>query len=79
VSVDGVRQDFVITEPLAGAAELWVELGLTRARAEAAAYGVKLILEGSGRALGVLLPVLALGCTSWMNRTRENSKPPTAA
>lgn len=30
-------------------------------------------------AIGVLLPVLALACTSWMNRTRENSKPPMAA
>ncbi len=29
-------------------------------------------------ALGVLLPVLALGCTALMNRTRENSKPPMA-
>jgi hypothetical protein len=51
VSVDGVRQDFVITERPAGEGELCVELALTGARAEAAAYGAKLTLEGSGRAL----------------------------
>jgi len=51
VSVDGVRQDFVVTERPAGAGELRVELGLTGARAEAAGYGAKLRLEGSGREL----------------------------
>jgi hypothetical protein len=51
VSVDGVRQDFVINERPAGEGDLRVELALTGARAEAAAYGAKLILEGSGRAL----------------------------
>ena len=51
VSVDGVRQDFVITERPAGAGDLRVELALRGARAEAAAYGAKVILEGSGRAL----------------------------
>ncbi len=50
-SVDGVRQDFLITERPAGAGDLRVELALTGARAEAAAYGAKVILEGSGRAL----------------------------
>jgi hypothetical protein len=51
VSVDGVRQDFVIAEQPAGEGDLQVELELTGARAEAAAYGAKLTLEGSGRAL----------------------------
>ena len=51
VSVDGVRQDFVIAERPAGEGDLRVELALTGARAEAAAYGARLILEGSGRAL----------------------------
>ena len=50
-SVDGVRQDFVITERPAGAGELRVELGLSGARAEAAGYGAKLRLKGSGREL----------------------------
>ena len=51
VSVDGVRQDFVITERPAGAGDLRVELALTGGRAEAADYGAKVILETSGRAL----------------------------
>ena len=51
VSVDGVRQDFVITARPAGAGDLRVELVLSGARAEATAYGVKLKLEGSGREL----------------------------
>jgi hypothetical protein len=51
VSVDGVRQDFVIADRPAGAGDLQVELALTGARAEAAVYGAKVILESSGRAL----------------------------
>jgi hypothetical protein len=51
VSVDGVRQDFVIAAPPAGAGDLRVELALSGARAEAAAGGARLRLEGSGRAL----------------------------
>jgi hypothetical protein len=51
VSVDGVRQDFIIPERPAGAGDLRVELALTGARAEAAAYGAKLVMEGSERAL----------------------------
>jgi hypothetical protein len=51
VSVDGVRQDFVITERPVGTEDLRVELALSGARADAAAYGAKVILEGSGRAL----------------------------
>ncbi len=51
VSVDGVRQDFVITERPPGEGDLRVELALSGARAEASAYGAKLLLEGSGRTL----------------------------
>ena len=51
VSVDGVRQDFVIGERPAGTGHLRVELALSGARAEGAAYGAKVIMEGSGRAL----------------------------
>jgi hypothetical protein len=51
VSVDGVRQDFVIAAAPAGAGDLHVELALSGARAETAAYGAKLTLEGSGRVL----------------------------
>lgn len=51
VSVDGVRQDFVFAERLAGAGELRVELALEGARAEAAADGARLTLAGSGRGL----------------------------
>jgi hypothetical protein len=60
VSVDGMRQDFVIESPPLNpqrstlnhsAADLRVELALSGARAEAAADGAKLRLEGSGRTL----------------------------
>ena len=51
VSVDGVRQDFVIAAPPAGTGDLRVELALSGARAEAAAGGARLRLEGSERAL----------------------------
>jgi len=51
VSVDGVRQDFVIAAPPAGAGDLCVELALSGARAEAAAGGARLTLAGSGRKL----------------------------
>jgi hypothetical protein len=51
VSVDGVRQDFVIAAPPAGAGDLRVELALSGARAEAAAGAARLRLDGSGRAL----------------------------
>jgi hypothetical protein len=51
VSMDGVRQDFVIAERPTGEGELCVELALSGARAEAAAYGAKLTVERSGRAL----------------------------
>jgi hypothetical protein len=51
VSVDGVQQDFVIAARPAGAGDLRVELALSGARAEAAADGARLRLEGSGRVL----------------------------
>lgn len=51
VSVDGVRQDFVVAERPAGEGLLRVDLALTGARAETAPYGAKLTLEGSNRAL----------------------------
>ncbi len=60
VSVDGVRQDFVIESPPLNsqpsflnhsAGDLRVELALSGARAEAAAGGTRLRLDGSGRAL----------------------------
>jgi hypothetical protein len=60
VSLDGVRQDFVIESPPLNpqrstlnqsAGDLVVELALSGARAEAAAGGTRLRLEGSGRAL----------------------------
>jgi hypothetical protein len=51
VSADGVRQDFVVAERPAGTGELRVELALSGAHAETAAAGVKLTLDGSGRAL----------------------------
>jgi hypothetical protein len=51
VSVDGLRQDFVLAERPAGEGELRVELALVGARAEALAHGAKLTMEPSGRAL----------------------------
>jgi hypothetical protein len=51
VSMDGVRQDFIVEQsppnPLAG--ELVVKLALAGAKVEPAAYGVRLVLENSGR------------------------------
>ena len=49
VSVDGVRQDFVVTERLAGTGELQVGLGVSGARVEAMPGGARLVLEQSGR------------------------------
>jgi len=51
VSVDGVRQDFVITERLAGEGPLKLELALSGARAETTAYGARITLASSGRKL----------------------------
>ncbi len=49
VSMDGVRQDFIIAQRPAGEGALRVELDVAGARAEAAADGVRLVLDGSGR------------------------------
>jgi hypothetical protein len=60
VSVDGVRQDFIIVSPPLNpqrstlnpsAGDLRVELALSGARAEPTAGGARLRLEGSGRAV----------------------------
>ncbi|MEI6567352.1 MAG: hypothetical protein WCR20_11790, partial [Verrucomicrobiota bacterium] len=51
VSVDGVRQDFVVAAPPVGAGHLRVELALSGARAAKAAQGARLVLDGSGREL----------------------------
>jgi len=51
VSVDGVRQDFVVSQPPVGPGDLCVELALSGARAEAVAGGARLVLDGSGRKL----------------------------
>jgi len=65
VSMEGVRQDFVITERPAGVGDLHVGLALSGARAEPAAYGAKLTLEGSRRALAYI------GCGWRMPRGRN--------
>jgi uncharacterized delta-60 repeat protein len=51
VSVDGVRQDFIVTSKPAGEGCLRVDLALAGARAEDTAMGVRIILNGSGREL----------------------------
>jgi hypothetical protein len=49
VSVDGVRQDFIIEQRPNGDGELRVELDVTGARAEPLANGARLVLDSSGR------------------------------
>ena len=49
VSLDGVRQNFVLTKPPAGSGQLQVRLDVTGARVERAGYGAELLLEKSGR------------------------------
>ena len=51
VSVDGVRQDFVVEQRPEGEGELRVELDVTGAKAEPLANGARLVLDGSGRKL----------------------------
>ena len=51
VSMDGVRQDFVVPEKPAGEGQLKVQLAVTGARVEPAAYGAQLVLDASGRKL----------------------------
>jgi cortical protein marker for cell polarity/centrosomal CEP192-like protein len=52
VSMDGVRQDFVVMQRPTGAGELCVTLAVTGAQVVAADYGVKLTLPRSGREIG---------------------------
>ena len=49
VSVDGVRQDFVVAQRPAGDGALRVELDVSGAKAEAVVNGARLVLDGSGR------------------------------
>lgn len=49
LSMDGVRQDFIVTEKPAGTGELEVSLAVAGARVEATSYGAQLALEKSGR------------------------------
>jgi hypothetical protein len=49
VSMDGVRQDFVVTEKPAGAGHLQVRLGVAGAKVEAMVGGARLVLPQSGR------------------------------
>ena len=51
VSVDGVRQDFIIEQPPAGDGELRVELDVTGATVDPLVNGARLTLHGSGRKL----------------------------
>ncbi len=52
VSTDGVRQDFIVLQrPAAAGEEMAVDLEVTGARAETAAYGVKLTVSATGREL----------------------------
>lgn len=51
VSVDGVRQDFIIQQRPAGEGELRVELDVTGATVAPLGNGVRLTLHGSGRQL----------------------------
>ncbi|MBK9138252.1 MAG: hypothetical protein IPM17_05730 [Verrucomicrobia bacterium] len=51
VSVDGVRQDFVVSESPGGAGPLRVDLVVIGAKTEPLAQGARLVLDGSGRKL----------------------------
>jgi len=51
VSVDGIRQDLIVTARPAGNGALQVNLAVDGARAEALADGARLVLDGSGRKL----------------------------
>jgi hypothetical protein len=51
VSVDGVRQDFLIAQPPVGTGELRLELDVTGAAVAPLGNGVRLTLPGSGRQL----------------------------
>jgi len=49
VSMDGVRQDFLVLQRPGGEGKLRVELDVTGAKAEALVTGARLALDGSGR------------------------------
>ncbi|HVM49225.1 MAG TPA: hypothetical protein VMU04_14435 [Candidatus Acidoferrum sp.] len=49
VSIDGIRQDFLVDRPHAAAGELIVTLSVSGAKVEPAAYGAQLVLAKSGR------------------------------
>jgi hypothetical protein len=49
VSMDGVRQDFVVTDKPGGSGELRVNLAVSGAKVEQTAYGAQLVLAQSGR------------------------------
>ena len=49
VSVDGVRQDFIVAERPEGTGQLRVELAVTGAKVEPLMDGARLVLDGSGR------------------------------
>jgi hypothetical protein len=51
VSVDGVRQDFIIPERMPGGSKLRVALSVSGARLEPLNGGAQLVLDGSGRKL----------------------------
>ena len=51
VSVDGVRQDFLVEQRPGGAGPLRVELAVAGAKLEPLNNGVRLVLDGSGRTL----------------------------
>jgi hypothetical protein len=51
VSVDGVRQDLIVDQRPTGAGELRLEMSVSGAKAAPQADGVRLVLDGSGRAL----------------------------
>jgi hypothetical protein len=51
VSMNGMHQDFVIAERLAGEGDLWVELAVDGAKAEQLVEGVRLVLADGGRKL----------------------------
>ncbi|OAI56761.1 hypothetical protein AYO49_00600 [Verrucomicrobiaceae bacterium SCGC AG-212-N21] len=51
VSVDGVRQDYVVLNRPTGGGQLSVALDITGARAESADYGAKLTIVATGREL----------------------------
>src|SRR5438034_10812134 len=51
VSMDGVRQDFLVLERPVGAGELAVRLAVSGAKVEPAVCGARLVLENSGRGI----------------------------